>query len=159
MPISNRLIAFTLTLACCTSLSAQTDETARIGATLDDFHQAASKADSHRYFSHFTDNGIFLGTDISERWTVVEFKAYADPHFKKGQGWTYRPQFRKIYLSEDGNTAWFDETLLNDKYGNTRGSGVLVKSQGNWLIAQYHLTLPVPNKLMNRVVEMIQSNP
>jgi hypothetical protein len=37
----------------------------------------------------FAPDGIFIGTDATERWTVAEFKAYAKPHFDKGRGWTY----------------------------------------------------------------------
>lgn len=129
---------------------------AGVEKVLDDFHQAASQADGERYFQHFTKDGIFLGTDISERWNVEQFKAYAMPHFSKGRGWTYRPQSRHVYLSPDGNTAWFDEILQNDHYGMTRGSGVLVKRNREWKVAQYHLTLPVPNSLMDAVVKMIE---
>jgi ketosteroid isomerase-like protein len=137
---------------------ARNDEIAIIEKTLDDFHDAASKADGKRYFDHFARNGIFLGTDIRERWTVEEFKAYAEPHFSKGKGWTYHPERRHVYLSDDQNTAWFDEILTNKSYGKTRGSGVLIKQQGSWKIAQYHLTLPVPNALIDKLVEMIEKN-
>ena len=34
-------------------------------------------------------DAIFLGTDKTERWTVEEFKAYAEPAFSDGNGWTY----------------------------------------------------------------------
>ena len=132
---------------------------AAIERTLDDFHQAAAQADGPRYFGHFTQDAVFLGTDLSERWSLAEFQAYAQPHFAQGRGWTYRPLTRYVYLSEDGRTAWFDETLKNDKYGITRGSGVLVAEGGRWKLAQYHLTLPVPNELMDDLVKMIESRP
>lgn len=130
---------------------------AAVAQVLDDFHEAASKADATSYFGYFSKEAVFLGTDIKERWTVEEFRAYAMPYFQKGQGWTYRPTSRHVYLSEDGQTAWFDEILHNQKYGNTRGTGVLVKSGGDWKISQYHLTLPVPNDLMPDVVRMIEA--
>ncbi|MDG1707972.1 MAG: hypothetical protein P8H03_04380, partial [Emcibacteraceae bacterium] len=38
------------------------DEKAII-AVLDDFHDAAAKADKDRYLGHFTEDGAFLGTD------------------------------------------------------------------------------------------------
>lgn len=127
-----------------------------VNAVLDDFHQAASMADGPRYFGHFASNGIFLGTDLKERWNVEEFKAYALPHFSKGKGWTYTPVSRHVYISDDEQTAWFDEVLRNEHYGLTRGSGVLVRQAGEWKVAQYHLTLPVPNELIDRVVKMIE---
>lgn len=127
-----------------------------VAAVLNDFHDAASKADGKRYFGHFTENGIFLGTDIKERWTVAEFQDYARPHFEKGRGWTYTAKSRNIYLSPDGKTAWFDEILLNEKFGETRGSGVLSKTENGWKVAQYHLTLPVPNELIEGLVKQIK---
>src|SRR5262245_50093341 len=101
-----------------------------IAKVLDDFHDAASKPDQKRYFDHFADNGVFLGTDATERWTKKEFQAYAKPHFDEGHGWTYFPREgrRFITISADGNTAWFDELLDNAQYGECRGSGVLVRA-------------------------------
>ena len=147
------LLLFLLSL----SLPALCDPQGDVGRVLDDFHKAASQADGARYFGHFTKDAIFLGTDITERWTLPEFQAYAAPHFSRGKGWTYTPVTRHVYLSADGQTAWFDETLKNEKYGMTRGSGVLLLQDGDWKVAQYHLTLPVPNDLMDDVVKMIQS--
>lgn len=127
-----------------------------VGQVLDDFHKAASEADGERYFGHFAPGGVFIGTDIEERWSLAEFQAYAKPHFSQGRGWTYLPVTRHIYVAADGQTAWFDEILQNEKYGATRGSGVLVLEAEGWKLAQYHLTVPVPNELLLDVVEMIQ---
>jgi hypothetical protein len=133
---------------------AAADPVAEVGKTLDAFHQAASKADGAAYFDLFAPQGVFLGTDASERWTVEEFKKYAMPHFSKGKGWTYAPHDRHIELK--GDTAWFDELLDNKSYGLCRGTGVLLKIGGKWKIAQYHLTIPVPNSLADTVVKMIR---
>src|SRR5690349_244610 len=43
---------------------------AAIHAVLDDWHRAAASADEARYFSHFTSDAIFLGTDKTERWDL-----------------------------------------------------------------------------------------
>ena len=87
--------------------------TLAISQTLNQFHQAASEANSQIYFSLFTTNAIFIGTDPKETWTIKEFKAFAEPHFKKGTGWTYHPRDRHITISESKQTAWFDEMLDN----------------------------------------------
>ena len=50
-----------------------------IGGILDGFHEAASKADGERYFGFFASDAIFLGTDVTERWTVDEFRTFAEP--------------------------------------------------------------------------------
>lgn len=129
-----------------------------VDAVLGDFHKSASEADGERYFGHFAKDGFFIGTDATERWNVEEFRKYADPHFKKGKGWTYHPKTRHIYYAKGGQTAWFDEMLTSESYGETRGSGVLVLENKEWKIAQYHLTVPVPNHMLGKVVKMIRQN-
>jgi len=150
----------TLLLFLALTGSARASDQARIGEvgkTLDAFHQAASKADGAAYFDLFAPQGVFLGTDAKERWTVEEFKKYAMPHLSKGKGWTYVPHDRHVDLSADGETAWFDELLDSKSYGLCRGTGVLLKISGKWKIAQYHLTIPVPNELADTMVKMIRS--
>jgi ketosteroid isomerase-like protein len=127
-----------------------------VAQVLDDFHDAAARADEQRYFSHFAPEGVFLGTDGSERWDVPAFRAYAHPHFAQGRGWNYRATARNVQLSPDGNAAWFDEVLDNASYGPCRGTGVLRRIDGRWKIAQYNLTIPIPNELAKTVVEMIR---
>ncbi len=129
-----------------------------ISQTLNQLHQAASDANSEIYFSLFTTSAVFIGTDPKEIWTIKQFKYFAEPYFNKGTGWTYHPRDRHIYISESKQTAWFDEMLDNKKYGETRGTGVLVKTDSGWKIAQYHLTLPIPNSLTLAVVKRIQNN-
>ena len=150
-----------LTFGCQTPHSpngAVNAEVARadVSRTLDDFHDAAARADEGRYFAHFAPGGVFLGTDGSERWDVAAFRAYAHPHFAKGTGWTYRATERHIDVAPDRTVAWFDETLANESYGPCRGTGVLRKIGGEWKIAQYNLTIPIPNELAKTVVEMIR---
>ncbi|MBV8656817.1 MAG: nuclear transport factor 2 family protein [Burkholderiales bacterium] len=127
-----------------------------IGQVLDRFHAAASAAQFDTYFGLFAPDGVFIGTDASERWTVDAFKAYAKPHFDKGQGWTYLPHDRHIDLAPDGQHAWFDELLDNKGFGTCRGTGVLRKIGGAWKVEQYHLTIPVPNALADDVAKMIR---
>jgi len=103
-----------------------------VAATLDALHAAASAPDGDRYFALFAEEGVFFGTDATERWTVEQFKAYALPFFEQGRGWTYSPIERNVFVSEDGTTAWFDERLINESYGETRGTGVLVWRDGSW---------------------------
>jgi hypothetical protein len=131
-------------------------DAADINAVLDDFHRAAAAADEARYFAHFDPDGVFLGTDAGERWTVAEFRLYAHPRFAKGKGWTYRPRDRHVTLTPEG-VAYFDELLDNDKYGVCRGSGVLRKVNGTWRIAQYNLAFAVPNDAALDVVRVIRA--
>ena len=128
-----------------------------VASVLDDWHQAASVADESRYFGHFAHNGVFMGTDATERWTVDEFKAYAKPHFEKGRGWTYVVVERHVNVSDDDRHASFDELLDNAALGRCRGTGVLRRVGGDWKIEQYHLTIPVPNALADEVAKRIRA--
>lgn len=134
-------------------------ESAEINAVLDDFHDAAAKAEFDRYFAHFAPEGVFLGTDATERWNLAAFKAFARPHFDSGKGWAYRSTQRTVTLSPvvalGAEVAWFDELLANDKLGVTRGSGVLRKVDGVWKVCQYNLSIPIPNDLADETVKRI----
>lgn len=129
-----------------------------VGEVLDNLHEAASKAQGERYFSLFSEDATFIGTDVTEVWDMAAFKAFATPYFSKGKGWTYTPTQRHIYLSQDMKTAWFDEVLQNEKLGVTRGTGVLLQINDEWKIAQYHLAIPVPNALAGEVSATIKAH-
>lgn len=130
---------------------------AAIAAVMDDFHLAAAQADESRYFGHFDEGAVFLGTDATERWTKAEFQAYAHPYFAKGRAWSFRATRRAITLSSDGKTAWFDEDLATPNLGPCRGSGVLALKDGVWKIAQYNLAFTVPNGVAKDVKARIEA--
>ena len=138
---------------------------AAAGGVLDGWHQAAARADEEAYFGQFHPTGVFLGTDPTERWDVAAFRAYAHPYFKKGKAWTFRAVRRTIVLSEDGQTAWFDEDLATQNLGPARGSGVLVllRQSGpggpRWQIAQYNLSIPIPNGRFDEVKRLLAAPP
>lgn len=148
-------ILFVLLLLFSSQLLANPDSTP-INTILDELHHSASQADGKTYFSLFSKNANFIGTDPRETWTIEEFKTFALPYFKKGTGWTYHSRDRHVYFSDSGNTAWFDEMLDNDSYGETRGTGVLIKTTNGWKIAQYHLTIPIPNSLTQEIIKIIE---
>jgi ketosteroid isomerase-like protein len=130
-----------------------------INQVLDSFHAAAAAANEDAYFAMFAPDAVFLGTDATERWGVATFRAFAHPFFASGKGWKYVPRGREVTFSEDGQVAWFDEMLDNEKYGELRGSGVLVKHEGTWKIAQYNLAFTVPNAVAPAVVALRKPAP
>lgn len=145
-----------LILAASAALAASPpDPAGAIARVLDDWHDAAAKADEARYFAHFAPEGVFLGTDPDERWTVPEFRAFAHPYFSKGKAWSFRAHDRHVVLSPDGTLAWFDERLDTPNMGPCRGSGVLRKVDGAWRIALYDLSIPIPNPLTKELVGRI----
>lgn len=129
-----------------------------VAAVLDDWHQAAARADEARYFAHFTPDAVFLGTDATERWTRDAFQKWARPYFARGKAWSFRAVERHVALSADGKVAWFDEALETPNLGPARGSGVLVRQGRTWRIAQYNLSVPIPNPLMADVKQRIQAH-
>ena len=146
-----------MTLLTMTNFSMAKD-TNKVAAVLDALHSAASKADSDTYFNLFAVDAIFIGTDAGEFWTLEQFKSYTMPYFSKGKGWTYVPKNRDIKFSYSGDVAWFHEILISGSYGTTRGTGVLVKSEdAEWKIAQYHLTIPIPNDLAKDFADKIKA--
>ena len=135
-----------------------TDARTGIGQTLDAWHAAAARADEDAYFTFLTPDAVFLGTDPAERWTRDEFRRWAHPRFATGKAWTMRSTKRWISLSAEGKVAWFDEDLLSQGLGPVRGSGVLVLDGDAWKIAQYNLSVPIPNDRFDEVRRLIGPN-
>jgi hypothetical protein len=127
----------------------------QVATVLDDWHRAASVADESRYFGHFAPDGVFMGTDATERWTVAEFRTWAKPQFQRKSAWSFKARDRHIDFSPDRKLAWFDEMLDTPNLGVCRGSGVLVLLGGKWKIAQYNLSIPIPNSLAGAIVKQI----
>jgi len=148
-----KLVLLVLFCACATTR----DERPAIQAAVDDWHRAAAEANESRYFGAMAPEFVFLGTDATERWDLASFRAFAHPYFAKGTAWTFTPRERHVMLSPRGDVAWFDEKLDSATYGECRGSGVLRRVNGAWKIAHYNLTIPIPNDLAKRVVEMIRA--
>jgi uncharacterized protein (TIGR02246 family) len=132
------------------------DDTPAIEAMIDDWHDAAAKADEARYLGHFTEDAVFLGTDATERWNLAQFTEYVETYFPDG-GWTYHSHHRHVLLGATGDLAWFDEQLTNEGYGELRGTGVARKVDGTWRLAHYSMTFTVPNDVAREVVDRIKA--
>ncbi len=146
-------LAVIITLGSCQDKTKTTPKD--LNTLLDNWHLAASHADIDSYFSAFADDAIYIGTDASERWTKHEFYSFCEPYFAKGKAWDFKAFDRKIYFSEDGHTAWFNE-LLNTWMGVCRASGVLTLKNGTWKISQYHLSVTIKNEKMKQFLEIKQ---
>jgi ketosteroid isomerase-like protein len=142
---TNVLKAIVVSLALLPAMSLADNPRAAIDALIDGLHQDAHEGNFHTYFDRYTPDAVFLGTDKSERWTIDQFKVYAEPAFDDGHGWTYSVKERN--WEGEGSTRWFDEVLLNEKLGHCRGTGVVELIDGEWKIAHYALTMLVPNEI------------
>lgn len=129
-------------------------DTVAIHTFIDDWHLAATQANATAYFGSIADNGIFIGTDATERWNKTQFYTFAKPHFDKGKAWDFKAYGRSVHVSNDGRFVWFSE-LLTTWMGVCRGSGILEKTSQGWKIQQYHLSVTVPNDLIRDFITLV----
>ena len=149
-------LAWNLLGAQALAKAAVREAQAAVGAVLDDWHLAAAQAEEERYFSHLAPGAVFMGLDAEERWEKEAFRRWAHPGFAARRMWRFQASRRTVALSPDGLVAWFDEQLDTSTMGLARGSGVLVKLDGTWQIAQYALSLPIPAAAYSEVRQMIE---
>jgi hypothetical protein len=126
-----------------------------VNVFIDDWHKAAGRADEKSFFGMMAEDAVYIGTDSSERWTKAEFYAFAKPYFDKGKAWDFKPFDRDLHTSKNGKYVWFSE-LLNTWMGVCRGSGVLEKKGNTWKIRQYHLSVTVPNEVINDFISLVE---
>ena len=128
-----------------------------VAAVLDRLNAASAAADAEAYFSLYTPEARFVGTDDGEHWTIEELRAYAAPYFAQGKVWSYPARSRTITIAPIACRciAWFEEQLSNDAYGRTRGSGVMRLTADGWKIEQYVLSLAVPNDLAGPIARIV----
>ena len=124
-----------------------------INTMLDKWHKAAADVQFDNYFSYLTDDAIYIGTDATENWNKKQFQAFAKPYFDKGKAWNFKTLERNTYFNPDNKTAWFDE-LLDTQMKICRGSGVLIKVDGQWKIKHYVLSMTIPNDDSNAVIKI-----
>jgi hypothetical protein len=93
-----------------------------------------------------TEDAVFIGTDATENWGKPDFQEFAKPYFDKGKALNFTVLERHIYFDQSKKTAWFDE-LLNTQMKICRGSGVLVKIDGEWKIKHYVLSMTFRMKM------------
>ena len=121
---------------------------------MDKWHQAAAAADEEIFFGSMTADGIYIGTDATERWTRDEMKEWSQPYFNQESAWSFRPISRQISFDKAEQIGWFDE-LLDTWMGTCRASGVVVRTDEGWRIKHYHLSIAVPNDKVDGYLQLI----
>jgi len=129
----------------------------QINNMLDQWHKDAAESNFDAYFNKMSDNGIFIGTDALENWTVTEFKEFSKPFFDEKNTWDFKTLERNIYYSSNNSVIWFDE-LLDTWMGICRGSGVLMKDGNDWNIIHYVLSVSIPNENIKEVIAVKREN-
>ena len=128
-------------------LSPRDSNSVAIEQLLDGLHRAAAESDAQDYFARYTEEAVFLGTDANERWSIAEFKVYAAKPFSEGRGWRYDLVSRHLVPTGNPEIYGFDEVLSNEKLGLCRGSGLVVFDGARWRVAQYVLSMLIPNAI------------
>lgn len=122
---------------------------------MDAWHKAAAEADADAFYGKMTEDGIYIGTDISERWLRDELRSWAKSAFDKAPAWDFKAKDRVIYLDpNDADLAWLEETL-ETWMGPCRGSAVLKRTTDGWRIKHYHLAVAVPNDAIDKYLKII----
>jgi hypothetical protein len=134
--------------------------------SLHSYHAHGPEANIDKYFACFSPQGRFLGTDGKESWSVEDFRRYSEPFFNgpRAAPFVPRPGSRK-FVSFPPNSPTpivvaFDEILeCEGMKGQARGNGSLVwdQDQQKWLVFLYHLSIPVPNEIAERVCAITRS--
>lgn len=148
-----RKISFLVLCLFFGSLAFGQSDKSQINDILESWHKAAAEANSNNYFSLMADESVFIGTDATENWNKQEFMEWSKKYFDRGKAWSFSTLERNIYLGEDSEFAWFDE-LLDTQMGICRGSGVLVKEDGEWKIKHYVLSIAIPNENVDAVTSL-----
>ncbi len=127
-----------------------------INSALNEWHGLAAVGDTC-YFDFFAEDGLYLGTDPKECWSLQEFKDFAIPYFRRGSAWNFKTKKRNVYVGQYGNYAWFDEEL-DTWMGLCRGTGILEKQDDKWRLKHYSLTVLVPNSIIKDYIKLLNTN-
>ncbi len=119
-----------------------------------DWYYAASEAQQEAFLDFFLDSEetVYLGSDPHELWYgISEIKAHFLENFKTYGKWTIMS--KNMIVRQEGDVAFFtDEVEFSARLGGSsiaedaRMSGVLVKKDSKWKIAQAHLSFGTPNR-------------
>ena len=114
-----------LAAACGSAAPAPSDAdfTARVNAFVNEWHDDAAHA-RPAFFDKIASDGIYIGTDKTERWTREAFREWAKPAFARPVAWAFTPLHRNVQFSPDRRFIWFDEQVRSSM-GILQASGVM----------------------------------
>lgn len=121
---------------------------------IDRWHHAAAVADEEVFYGSMAEDGIYLGTDATERWLRDELRSWAAFAFERESAWAFTAYDREVYFTDNNTYAWWEE-MLDTWMGPCRASGVAEMVDGHWQIKHYHLAVTVPNEKMDGFKELI----
>jgi hypothetical protein len=98
---------------------------------------------------------VNFGTDAAERWVGWDsLKESVKKQFASFEKTKLTVKDQVIKVNPSGNVAWFSEVVDWDIVAQaqpthiegSRITGVLEKRNGNWVIVQFHISVPVSNQ-------------
>jgi uncharacterized protein (TIGR02246 family) len=143
-----------LAISACEKKVAVEAEIAAIKSVLDQFSQVYETENLElfsRIMAHDEDM-VNFGTDVAERWVGWEqFKKAVQREFDTFESPRVSVRDQVIKISRFGNVAWFSgigdfEIVVKGEPISLKGirtTGVLEKRDGNWVIVQFHRSIPV----------------
>jgi len=129
------------------------NSTETIHEFMDNWHNAAATANEEVFFGSMTEDGIYLGTDKTEKWTRDEMAEWAKEYFQRESAWAFTATSRDVYFSDNGKTAWLNEKL-DTWMGICKGTAVLVLKPEGWKIALYDLSVTIDNDKVDAFLEL-----
>ncbi len=124
-----------------------------LDSLINKWHKDVAEYNLNDYFSFMDSSFVFLGTAPEEYWPKNEFYEFCKPYFDKKSTWNFRPLTRHIYLNNNQNIAWFDETLYT-WMEECRGTGVLIKRKNKWYLAHYSLSVLIENEKIKSFIKL-----
>jgi hypothetical protein len=128
---------------------------ARVNAFVDEWHQDAAQA-RPAFFDKIAADGIYIGSDKTERWTKEAFREWARPAFARPTAWALTPLHRNISFTPDRQIVWFDEQVRSSM-GILQASGVVRPIAKGFEIVHYQLSIAVPNDVVPQVTGAIKA--
>jgi hypothetical protein len=135
---------------CITETLALADS---VHAFVDAWHLAAAEADETTFFGSMSADGIYLGTDASERWLRDTFHVWAQFAFDRESAWAFKAYDRQLYFTDNNKYVWWEE-MLETWMGPCRGSGVAHYENGQWKIKHYNLAVTIANDKIDGFIEL-----
>jgi hypothetical protein len=134
---------------------ADAELTMRVNAFVDEWHDDAAHA-RPAYFDKIASDGVYIGTDKSERWTRDVFREWAKSAFARPVAWAFTPLHRHVQFSADRTFIWFDEQVRSSM-GTLQASGVMRPRGETFEIVHYQLSIAVPNEVIPEVTGTIKA--
>ncbi len=147
------LIVGILCIASCATSDSYRADTKQLHVLINQWHLNASEANFEDYFNFIADSGVFIGTDVTERWTKSEFSEFSKPYFESGNAWSFLAKERTIRIDSATNIAWFDE-VLDTWMGDCRATGILQFIDNEWKLQHYQLSMTIDNDMVADVLKL-----